>query len=276
MNYRHAYHAGNFADVIKHVALVSVLIHLRKKDKPFAVIDSHAGRGLYDLTGSEAEKTGEAALGIGKLKEMSPGNATLSAYLDIVKSVGANRYPGSPLIVEKLLRPDDRLVAIEKHPEEFAELRKTLMHAKTVLGDGYERLAALLPPPERRGLVLIDPPYEAPDEFAQLARAFAAAYRRFATGIYLLWCPVKARREIDALGGELRLAGVSKLLVLTLDVGRRADTPEGRLTSTSLFVVNPPFGFDSEMRAALAGILPALKQGANASAQVDWLAGEGA
>jgi 23S rRNA (adenine2030-N6)-methyltransferase len=274
MNYRHAFHAGNFADVLKHVALVSVLLHLRKKETPFAVIDTHAGRGLYDLAGSEAGRTGEAADGIVKLMSHVSANAALSAYLDIAGSFGWNRYPGSPLIAERLLRPSDRLVAIEKHPEEFAALAKVLARGRAVEGDGYERLPALLPPLERRGLILIDPPYEAPGEFEDLARAFATAYRRFATGIYLLWYPLKARAEIDALAGELRIAGAAKLLALTLDVGKRAGAAGERLSSTGLFVVNPPFGFDAEMRGALEEILPLLRQGPSASARVDWLAGE--
>ncbi|MBI3675416.1 MAG: 23S rRNA (adenine(2030)-N(6))-methyltransferase RlmJ [Proteobacteria bacterium] len=274
MNYRHSYHAGNFADVLKHVALVSTLLHLRKKDKPFAVIDTHAGRGLYDLGGAEAEKTGEAEFGIERLRGLATGNAALSTYLDIAKSFGADRYPGSPLIAERLLRTGDRLVAVEKHPEEFAALSAVLKGAKPVRADGYERLPALLPPPERRGLILIDPPYEAPDEFEQLARAFASAYRRFATGIYLLWYPLKARQDIDSLGGELRHAGATRLLALTLDVGKQTNAPDERLSSAGLFVVNPPFGFDVEMRGAMEEILPLLRQGPKASARVDWIEGE--
>jgi 23S rRNA (adenine2030-N6)-methyltransferase len=277
LNYRHAYHAGNFADVVKHVALVAALAYLKKKDKPFRVIDTHAGRGLYDLTGVEAGKTGEAQSGIARLGAVADAPPALQTYLAIARGFGHARYPGSPLIAAKTLRPGDTLVAIEKHPEEQAALAAALApfaNAKAVLGDGYERLAALLPPPERRGLVLIDPPYEAPDEFDRVAGAFAAAYRRFATGIYLLWLPVKRQVDADALAGEILHAGATKLLLLTLDVGRAPDAASERLSATGLLVVNPPFGFAQEMRDVLAVLEKQLAQGPGASAHLQWLAGE--
>ena len=275
MNYRHAFHAGNFADVMKHVALVDAISRLKKKDKPFRVIDSHAGSGIYDLSGEQAAKTGEAASGVAKLTDAP----LLSAYLDVVRPFAPARYPGSPLIAAKLLRPGDRLVAIEKHVEDFAALEMSLSPyptAKAIHGDGYERLAALLPPPERRGLVLIDPPYEAEDEFEQVARAFAAAYRRFATGIYMIWFPLKRRNDADALAGEIRSAGATKLLSLTLDIGRAAEAPPERLSACGLLVVNPPFGFAEAMRDAFAVLAKQLAQGAGAVSRVEWLAGEGA
>ena len=168
MNYRHGYHAGNFADVVKHVALVAILLHLRKKDTGFSVIDSHAGRGVYDLAGEQAARTGEAEAGVARLADL-PGEMpeALAAYLSLVKD--GNTYPGSPLIAAKLLRPQDRLTAIEKHPEEFAALKETLALYRNALcenADGYARALKLLPPPSRRGLVLIDPPFESPDEFS--------------------------------------------------------------------------------------------------------------
>jgi len=278
LNYRHAYHAGNFADVVKHVALVAALAHLKKKDKPFRVIDTHAGRGLYDLAGVEAGKTGEAQSGIARLGAIADASPALQAYFAIARGFGAARYPGSPLIAAKALRPGDTLVAIEKHPEEQAALAAALApfaNAKAVLGDGYERLAALLPPPERRGLVLIDPPYEAADEFDRVAAAFAAAHRRFATGIYLLWLPVKRQVDADALAGEILHAGATRLMLLTLDVGRAPDAEPGRLSAAGLLVVNPPFGFAPEMRDVLAILEKQLAQGPGASARVQWLAGEG-
>ena len=184
MNYRHQYHAGNFADVVKHLAEVAILVHLAKKETPFAVIDSHAGRGLYDLGSEEALKTGEAASGIQALDGLS-GSPLLDRYLSLVGE-GSWTYPGSPLIAAKMLRPQDRLVAVEKHPEEAEALKKALSpwrKARVEEADGYARLASLLPPAERRGLVLIDPPFEALDEFESLARAVRGALRRFTTGI---------------------------------------------------------------------------------------------
>src|SRR3974390_699594 len=198
MNYRHAYHAGNFADVVKHVVLVGILLHLRRKEAPFRVIDTHAGRGIYDLAGEAAARTGEANEGIKRLDDLMPGETlpeALSAYLRIVRTFGPDRYPGSPLIAAQLLREKDRLIAIESIPEEEAALRRTLAHvpnAKSQCADGYARLASLLPPPERRGLVLIDPPYEAENEFARVAEMLSMARKRFATGLYLVWYPIKS------------------------------------------------------------------------------------
>jgi 23S rRNA (adenine2030-N6)-methyltransferase len=276
MNYRHAYHAGNFADVHKHVALTAILSHLRRKKKPFVVIDTHAGRGLYDLSGVEAAKTAEAADGIGRLEGYAPQNAALQAYLEIVRSFRAQQYPGSPLIAAQLLRPQDRLVAIEKQLDEIAALRAALAPfptARAIDGDGYAQLRALLPPPERRGLMLIDPPYEDADEMERMANAFRDAYRRFATGIYLLWYPLKLASRIEAFAGELKVQAPIKLLSLRIDIDAPKNAMEDRLSAAGLLVANPPFGFDEEMRAASAELLPLLRGGASARTTGEWLAG---
>ena len=250
MNYRHGYHAGNFADVVKHLALVAILQHLKKKDTAFAVVDSHAGRGVYDLTGEEAAKTGEARGGLARLinlpDEMPPA---LAAYLGLVKEGGPSRYPGSPLLAAQLLRPQDRLTAIEKHPEEFAALKDVLASYANVQaeqGDGYVRAVKLLPPPSRRGLVVMDPPFEATDEFESLARAISGAVRKFATGIFLIWYPVKSQSATDAFLGEVLAAGVQKALTVDTQIS----APEGKLDRAGLLVINPPYGFDAEMFAA--------------------------
>jgi 23S rRNA (adenine2030-N6)-methyltransferase len=275
MNYRHAYHAGNFADVAKHLALVAILLHLRRKEAPFAVIDSHAGRGRYDLTAAEAARTGEAANGIGRLSALAGAAGALGEYLSLAG--GGETYPGSPLIAAFLLRPQDRLVAIEKQPEEAALLKAALIrvpNAQAEEGDGYKRLAALLPPPERRGLVLIDPPFESPDEFRAEARALAQALQRFATGIYALWFPVKSAGEANAFCGEVLAAGAKKALRIDLDIGADAGGGKERLSGAGLIVVNPPFGFAVEMREGLAKIAPLLS--ARARAEVRVLAGDAA
>ena len=272
MNYRHAFHAGNFADVAKHLALVAILAHLKKKPAPFAVIDTHAGRGLYDLGGAEAKRSGEAAWGIGRLRDLAEGPPSLQLYLDVVRSCGEERYPGSPLIAAKLLRPEDRLVAIEKHPEDFAVLKGALSpfrRARAIEADGYARLPALLPPNERRGLVLIDPPYEAPDEFSLAARAVADMLRRFATGIALIWFPVKSAADANAFAGEVLAAGPAKLLRLDVDAGSET----GKMGAAGLLVINPPFGFRDEMRAALAFLAPLLGRRGPARIRLDWLSG---
>ena len=272
MNYRHAYHAGNFADVAKHLALVSVLLHLRRKETPFAVVDTHGGRGAYDLSSEQARRTDEAAGGIGRLAGLRDGPPALTTYLEMVG--GRETYPGSPLIAAKLLRPQDRLVAIEKHPEDAAALAaalKPFRKARTEAADGYERLAALLPPPERRAAVLIDPSYEQDDEFAEAAGALTGALRRFATGIYLVWFPIKSQAEANGFCGEVLAAGVTKAVRIDLSLGGRSDE---RLTAAGLLVVNPPFGFVQEMREALALVVPLLGgKDAPAAARIDWLAG---
>ena len=292
LNYRHAFHAGNFADVMKHLALVAILLHLRKKDAPFAVIDTHAGRGLYDLSGEQSGRTGEAANGIGRLMVpavmQSALPEALHRYLAIVEGTGGRFYPGSPIVATMMLRPQDRLVALEKQEDEAAALKSALavFRNKALVSeqaDGYARLAALLPPKERRGLVLIDPPFEDADEFAAQARAVAAALKKFATGIYLLWFPVKSAAEANAFAGEVLAAGVKKAVRIDLDIGaaeKAAGTKE-RLTGSGLIVVNPPFGFAEEMREALARVAPLLsdtsdgrgKPGRGARFEVRWIAG---
>jgi 23S rRNA (adenine2030-N6)-methyltransferase len=266
LNYRHAYHAGNFADVVKHLAEVAILTHLTKKETPFAVIDSHAGRGSYDLGSEEALKTGEAASGIQALDGLS-GSPLLDRYLSLVGE-SSRIYPGSPLIAAKMLRPQDRLVAIEKHPEEAEALKKTLSpwrRARVEEGDGYARLASHLPPPERRGLVLIDPPFEAPDEFESLGQAVRGALRRFATGIYLIWYPIKADAAARAFEGEVLMDARN-----ALKIEAAIDAAEGKLARAGVLVINPPFGFTAAMQEALAKVAPFLK----AKTRLDWLAGE--
>jgi 23S rRNA (adenine2030-N6)-methyltransferase len=270
MNYRHAFHAGNFADVVKHIALVHVLLHLRRKEAPFVVLDSHAGRGLYDLAADEARRTGEAQNGIARIAGLS-GPEALNRYLALVEESGSQKYPGSPLLVAKMLRPQDRLVAIEKHPEEAAVLRQVLApfrKARAEEGDGYARLIALLPPPERRGVILLDPPFEAPDEFETAATTVAGALRRFATGIFLVWYPVKSPAAARAFCGEVLAAGNAR--ALNIEIGIEAG--EGRLARAGLLVLNPPFGFDSGVEESLGLIAPRLPGG---KANLEWLRGEG-
>jgi len=295
MNYRHAYHAGNFADVVKHIALVAILLHLQKKDTPFAVIDSHAGRGSYDLAGDEAQKTGEAGAGIERLRGLTADGA-LGRYLEIVG--GTSIYPGSPLIVAKLIRPQDRLVAVEKHPEEFTALKRALRpwrKARAEEGDGYDRLMALLPPPERRGLVLIDPPFEAEDEFAAMADALRGAFKRFANGVCLVWFPVKAESEVRRFLGEVLALGVTKALRIDISINavhsparaehagggdavagsRAGESREGnkpKLASAGLLIINPPFGFAEEMQEILDRITSLM----SGQSSLEWLTGENA
>jgi 23S rRNA (adenine2030-N6)-methyltransferase len=277
VNYRHAYHAGNFADVIKHVALTGILLHLKKKEKPFRVIDTHAGRGIYDLESEAAARTGEAANGIARLADLAVDAAlpaALASYLDIVRRCGTGLYPGSPVIAAELLREGDRLFAIERHPDDAKVLGRTLArfkNAKAECADGYARLNALLPPPERRGLVVIDPPYEADDEFARVAAALASARQRFATGICLVWYPVKSAAASDALAGEVMAGGTQDVLRIIIDVGAGAANADGkeRLASAGMLIVHPPYGFADEMQAAAAILAPRLGRSAAKAATID-------
>ena len=269
MNYRHAYHAGNFADCLKHAALVAVLTHLRKKETPFVFIDTHAGRGVYDLGGEEARKTGEAKDGILRLLTGDPFEGTLERYTSLVREAGEGRYPGSPLIAAKLLRKQDRLAAIEKHAQEheaLVALMKRYRNCRAVLGDGYAELKKLLPPPERRGCILIDPPFEAPDEFKQAARALVDAHTRFPEGIYLFWYPAKEKAALEATMGELCNAGISPVLKIEFDTGgSAAPAAEGRgpkLTAAGLLAVNPSLGFEEDMRRVLGCFAARLALGA--------------
>jgi 23S rRNA (adenine2030-N6)-methyltransferase len=267
MNYRHGYHAGNFADVVKHIALVAILLHLRKKDTAFSVVDSHAGRGAYDLSGEEAGKTGEARNGIARLTHLSGEMPeALSTYLSLVR--GEPLYPGSPLIAARLLRSQDRLTAIEKHTDEFAALKETLAPFRNAVaedGDGYARGLKLLPPPSRRGLLLLDPPFESPDEFSALARAVREAHRKFATGIILAWYPVKSQAEADAFTGEALAEGIGRALAVDTQV----TAAPGKLDRAGLLVVNPPYGFEAALQAAAAVIAPRLE----AAITTRWVAG---
>src|ERR1700722_999952 len=254
MNYRHAFHAGNFADVIKHIVLGRILTYLQDKPAAFRVIDTHAGAGRYDLTGEEAQRSGEWLTGIARVMQARFSEAAsplVAPYLDIVRAFNPPRelkaYPGSPLIVRALLRPQDRLTACELEPKARKHLIEALRRdtqARVVDLDGWTALPAFVPPNERRGLVVIDPPYEAKDEFARIAEGFAQAFGKWPTGSYLLWYPVKSRRATDSLARHV--AGVSgtstpagKCLRLEFSVAPQAAEPG--LTSAGLFIVNPPW-----------------------------------
>jgi 23S rRNA (adenine2030-N6)-methyltransferase len=280
MNYQHEFHAGNFADVVKHATLARIVSHLREKPAPFRVLDTHAGAGLYDLRGAEAARTGEAHEGIGRLLKapLAPEvRALLAPYLDAVAALnpgGLKVYPGSPLLVRAWLRPGDRLIACELEPRAAAALAKNLAsstRAKVLEIDGWTALSAYLPPKERRGLVLIDPPYEAPDEFTRLAEAFAEARRKWASGIYLLWYPIKDRSGPDALAKRLKALRIGKVLraEITLAPVPAAD----RLLGTGLIVVNPPWTLERELAVLLPALAGCLAPG-QGGFRLDWLARE--
>ncbi|WP_165837875.1 23S rRNA (adenine(2030)-N(6))-methyltransferase RlmJ [Novacetimonas cocois] len=259
MNYRHGYHAGNFADVMKHVLLTALIKALCRKPAPFCVLDTHAGVGLYDLSGPQAQSTGEWRDGIGRLLGLPPGeDPALDDWLDIVRHVmreheGELFYPGSPALVSRLLRPGDMLTCCELHPQDQLSLKRLFRNtfAVSVHGrDGYEAITALLPPRHaKRGLVLMDPPFEQKDEFQRLAKAIITARRRFATGIIAAWYPIKHRAPVRAFHNTLKDAGERNLLALELTL--RPPLDPSRLNGSGMIVANPPFGFADVARHAL-------------------------
>ncbi|WP_291863230.1 23S rRNA (adenine(2030)-N(6))-methyltransferase RlmJ [Bradyrhizobium sp.] len=274
MNYRHAFHAGGFADVIKHIVLVRMLTYLQEKPAAFRVIDTHAGAGVYDLTSEEARRGGEWLTGIARIMQARFSEKTellLRPYLDIVRAFNPQpalvAYPGSPLIARALLRPQDRLTACEVE----AKARKRLIdalrrdtQARVVDLDGWTALPAFVPPKERRGLVLIDPSFEQKDEFERMAAGFAEAFAKWPTGSYLLWYPVKSRRATDGLARHVaEVAGgatpLAKCLRLEFSVAPQAASPG--LISAGLLIVNPPWTLIGELKAILPELEKPLGQG---------------
>jgi 23S rRNA (adenine2030-N6)-methyltransferase len=276
MNYRHAFHAGSFADVVKHAALTRILVHLCAKPAAFRVVDTHAGAGLYDLTGEEASRSAEWRAGIERVLAApiaAPARVLLQPYLDAVRGCngagGLTTYPGSPALARAFLRSQDRLIACELEPNAAVALTRNFARdrrVRTVTIDGWVALKAYLPPKERRGVVVIDPPFEDADDFTRLARGLEAAHRKWTGGIYLLWYPIKGRDGPDALARALRRSGIGK--ILRAEVSVAADP--GRLGGCGLIVVNPPWTLERE----LAVILPELSAIMGGAGRLDWVVGE--
>jgi 23S rRNA (adenine2030-N6)-methyltransferase len=323
MNYRHAFHAGNFADVIKHTVLARILVHLRGKPAAFRVIDTHAGAGVYDLAGEEASRSGEWRAGIGRLltAPIAPAvRALLKPYLDVISSLNrapaaplasaqastqrgdssqnqrsldhgtagnervadASRgmesmlttYPGSPAVARAFLRPQDRLVACELEPKAYALLAHHLARdrrVKTVAIDGWMALNAYVPPSERRGIVIVDPPFEEAQDFTRLTHGLEMAHRKWASGIYVLWYPIKGRQEPDALARRLKRSGIARVLRAELAVD--ATPAQGPLGGCGLIVLNPPWTLENELAAILPELVKVLGS-RNSNYRLDWIAGE--
>ncbi|MFT4183147.1 MAG: 23S rRNA (adenine(2030)-N(6))-methyltransferase RlmJ [Rhizobium sp.] len=282
MNYRHIYHAGNFADVLKHAVLARLVRYMQNKDKAFRVLDTHAGIGLYDLSSEEAQKTGEWRDGIGRLleAELVPQVADLlEPYLTAVRALnpegGLRYYPGSPKLARMLFRPQDRLSAMELHPEDFHRLHRLFEgdhHARITELDGWLALGAHLPPKEKRGIVLVDPPFEEEGEYARLADGLAKAWRRFPGGTYCLWYPIKKDAPIKAFHEALQALEIPKMLCAELTV--RSDRGFTGLTGSGLIIVNPPFTLKDELHALLPALKDMLAQDRFASQRAFWLRGE--
>ncbi|TPN79574.1 23S rRNA (adenine(2030)-N(6))-methyltransferase RlmJ [Mesorhizobium sp. CU2] len=282
MNYRHAYHAGNFADVVKHAVLTRLVEYLKQKDKAFRVIDTHAGIGRYDLASVEAGKTGEWQSGIGRVFEAAlepKAAALLTPYLEAVRAQNPDgelrRYPGSPVLVRHLLRKQDRLTAVELHPEDAERLKSVFaadFQTRVIELDGWLALGAQVPPKEKRGLVLIDPPFEEQGEFSRLVEGLQKAHRRWPGGLYALWYPIKDRKAVNAFRTALKEAGIPKILDIAFDV--RPVSNEPSLDGSGLVVVNPPYTLEGELRTLLPALHKLLAVAQPSRWTLEWLAGE--
>lgn len=277
MQYRHVFHAGNFADVHKHVILLALLERLKRKPTPLFYLDTHAGRGRYDLRSSAAHRGGEWQAGIGKLWSLASQDPELARYLQAVRGTQRQpeHYPGSPLVAVNALRPGDRAVFVERLAEEAHALTKELRGRRGISvreDDGYAALNAYLPPKENRGLVLIDPPYEAEREFNAVADALQTSLGRWPNGMFALWYPIKATPEVARLHARLKSSGLRKLLLLELAV-RPANAPLG-LNGSGMLIANPPWQFDTELNRTQQELHQALAIDGAGGARVTWLVPE--
>lgn len=284
MNYRHAFHAGNFADVLKHVFLTRALVYLLRKPAPLRFIDTHAGAGRYDLDSEAARRSPEWRDGVARLLKARPAPeiaALLKPYVDALGPIDEAEgrplsYPGSPALAQTLLRREDRLALCEAHPQERERLIEALGRDAriSVAGtDGYGALNAYVPPRERRGLVLIDPPYEQPDEAERVEKALASALRKWPRGTYLLWRPIKDERDDRDVLARLAALEIPNMLRLEIDVGAIAPGPHSPnpLRRTGLLFVNPPFGLIDEARALMPFLTKLLTRGGKGEFVCDWL-----
>jgi 23S rRNA (adenine2030-N6)-methyltransferase len=283
MNYRHGFHAGNFADVFKHAMLARILVYLTRKDAPLRYIDTHAGAGRYDLASEAAKRSPEWRDGVARIVKARPPAeiaALLRPYLDALGPCDddgrPSSYPGSPALAQSLLRPQDRLALCEAHPEEREALIAALgrdRRLSIVATDGYVALNAYVPPKERRGLVLIDPPFEEPDESARVEAALAGALTKWPRGTYALWRPIKASLDDARFLNAITALGAANILRLELDVGAVAPGAHSPnpLSRTGLLVVNPPFGLIEEARVLMPWLAQALKRAAGGGFVCQWL-----
>lgn len=282
MNYRHAYHAGNFADVLKHAVLAAIIDYLKDKDAAFRIIDSHSGIGVYDLDSEEAQKTGEWREGIARLLVADPPEpvaAVLAPYLDIIRALNPDgpltRYPGSPEIARRLARKQDRLTLVELHPEDHATLAARYggdHQVKLIELDAWLALKSFVPPKEKRGVVLIDPAFEDTDEYVHLASALFKAQRRWSTGIYAAWYPIKSQTTINHFYKMMVDTGIRRILRIELNVGRASTN--GPMKSCGMLIINPPWTLEKSLRTALPWLTKTLAQGSGARHFMDWLVPE--
>ena len=274
MNYRHSFHAGNSADVVKHSLLIALVRALQQKPGALTLIDTHAGCGLYDLDGEDAQRTGESTHGV--LRAFADPNSLLNDYRAVVQAVNAGAeprfYPGSPRILAQLLRPQDFLILNEKHPEDAYTLRRMMRDTSAAVHerDAYELWLALLPPRTARGVVVVDPPYEQPDDRARITATLAAAYRKWAHGVTAIWYPLKDRATHRRWNEQLRQIGIPKLL--SVEHWLYDDDQHGIYNGAGLYIVNPPYAFIQALPPLLGALRAVLApEGHRGEITADWL-----
>ena len=283
MNYRHAFHAGNFADVFKHAILARILVYLARKDAPFRFIDTHAGAGRYDLGSAEAKSSPEWREGVARLVKASPPASVAALIEPYLKAIGPHdasgvpaSYPGSPAIAQTLMRPQDRIALCEAHPEEREKLIAALGRdgRLSIVGvDGYIALNAWLPPKERRGLVLIDPPFEEADEARRVEQALARALKKWPTGVHLAWRPIREPAADAHFLNNIAALGAPNILRVEIDVGPGPVGAHGQrpLSAAGLLVVNPPHTLFDEARALMPWLARLLQRGDRSAHVCEWL-----
>lgn len=282
MNYRHAYHAGNIGDVLKHAVLARLITYFQRKDKPFRMLDTHAGIGQYDLTSEETSKTGEWQQGIARVLQADMPDAVeplLRPWLEVVRDLNPGdqleTYPGSPVLARRLMRKSDRLTLTELHPEDFRSLSDLFagdFQVKTIHLDGWLAMGSFLPPREKRGFVLVDPAFEVTDEFERMTGAVLKAWKKWTGGTYALWYPLKDTRSIRRMHDAFAASGVRDLLSLELRAGKSG--PDTRMLGSGMTLINPPFTLADEMRTLLPWFNDVLHQGPGSGWDVTQLIGE--
>lgn len=279
LSYRHSFHAGNHADVLKHTVQSLIIEALKEKEKPFLYLDTHSGAGRYQLSSEHAEKTGEYLEGIARLWQRDDIPDALTSYLDAVRAFNRNGqlryYPGSPLIARLLLRAQDKLHLTELHPSDYPLLRQEFQkdeRARVLRDDGYQQLKAQLPPDSRRGLILIDPPYEMKTDYQDVVKGIQEGYKRFATGVYALWYPVVLRQQTKRMIRDLQETGIRRILQIELAV--RPDSDQRGMTASGMIVINPPWKLEQHMRELLPWLHQALVPSGTGHTHLEWIVPE--
>ncbi len=280
LSYRHSFHAGNHADVVKHIVLMLILESLQQKEKGFYYLDTHAGVGFYRLLSAEAQKNAEFETGIAPLWQRDDLPPEVARYVEMIKDLNHHKpqlrdYAGSPLIAAKMLREQDRALLTELHPSDFPLLRQNFRPFKNVQtkrADGFQQLKATLPPKERRGLVLIDPPYELKEDYQRVVEAIVEGYKRFATGVYAIWYPVVRRSQIKQMVRALEATGIRK--ILQIELGVRPDTDQKGMTASGMIVINPPWQLEKQMKSILPYLNQVLTPSGTGFWKVDWITPE--